>query len=147
MVWRVNSIFFYLFIIDIFFNFIIQYWVDCELNFMIYFGLLFIRLSWFYDSGRVFCELSRVNSGLLLYNIFRLIFFQFQSLTISLLKIDIYNLFWFTFYKIITISWPWLRVWQVNLGWDSHYFFCLLSMKNQNSLVIKGCKIDNIHVV
>ena len=43
-----------------FFNFIIQYWVDYELSFMIYFGLFFMRLSRFHDSSREFGGLTQL---------------------------------------------------------------------------------------
>jgi len=44
----------------IFFNFIIQYWVDWELSFIVYFGLCSMRLSWFYDLDHGFGWLTRV---------------------------------------------------------------------------------------
>jgi len=58
-VWRVTSSLFSLFLIDhFFFNLIIQYQVDWELGFMIYFGLFFMRFSRPHDSSREFGELT-----------------------------------------------------------------------------------------
>jgi hypothetical protein len=64
--------------------------------------------------------------------IFKLIFFHFQPLTISLLKFEFHNLFWFDFYKVITTSWSWSRVWQINSSWFE-LFFCLFFMRLSRS--------------
>jgi len=40
-----SGYFFMSFLIDLFFNFIFQHRVDCELSFIIYFSLISIRLS------------------------------------------------------------------------------------------------------
>ena len=40
-----------LFLIEIFYNFIIQPWIGWDLSFMIYFNLYFTRISWFHDQG------------------------------------------------------------------------------------------------
>ena len=47
-------IFCVIFLIDFFFNFIIQYWVGWKLSFIIYFDFLSIEISWSYDQGRGF---------------------------------------------------------------------------------------------
>jgi hypothetical protein len=78
-VWSVNPVdlsLFYLFLIDVFFfSFTLQYWVDYELGFMVCYDLLFMRLSLFYDSCHVFCELNRVDSGCFIVSYFYIDFF------------------------------------------------------------------------
>jgi hypothetical protein len=59
----IDSSFFCIFLNDFFFNFILQHSVDYELDLIIYFGLLYTRLSWSYDSGHVFRGLTRVDCG------------------------------------------------------------------------------------
>ena len=74
---------------------------------MIYFDLLFMRLSKSYDSSYVFCELSEVESSCFIMSYFYIEFFKkIQPLTMGLLKIRLHNLFWFVFYKVISVLWP-----------------------------------------
>ena len=47
-------------LIDFFLNFIHQYWINYELDFIICFGLLSIRLSWSHDLGCGFYWLTCV---------------------------------------------------------------------------------------
>ena len=54
-------IFFVLFLIVFFFNFILYYWIDWELGFIIYFDLLYMKLSWSYDLGYGFGRLAWKN--------------------------------------------------------------------------------------
>jgi hypothetical protein len=49
-----------LFLIIIFFNFILQHWVDWELDILICFDLLYIGLSWSNDLDREFSKLTGV---------------------------------------------------------------------------------------
>jgi hypothetical protein len=86
----------------IFFNFIIQYWVDWELSFIIYFGLCSMRLSWFYDLDHEFGRLTRM----FFYVFFLIDFFLFHPSTLGWLQIELRNLFRFAFYVIILILWP-----------------------------------------
>ena len=63
-VWRVNPVessVFSIFLIDIFFCFIIQYFVDYELGLFICFGLFYIKLFQSHDSNQEFYELTQVN--------------------------------------------------------------------------------------
>jgi hypothetical protein len=47
---RVNSVcILCLFLIDFFYNFIIQHWIGWDMSFIIYFNLYFTRISWFHD--------------------------------------------------------------------------------------------------
>ena len=86
----------------IFFNFIIQYWVDWELSFIVYFGLCSMRLSWFYDLDHEFGRLTRM----FFYVFFLIDFFLFHPSTLGWLQIELRNLFRFAFYVIILILWP-----------------------------------------
>jgi hypothetical protein len=70
-VWLVNLVDLSFFsLIHNFFYFIFQHWIDYELGFMIYFGLLSMRLSCFYYLGHVFCGLTRVNLGCFIVSYF-----------------------------------------------------------------------------
>jgi hypothetical protein len=94
--------FFFLFFSLFFFNFIIQYWVHWELSFIVCFGLCSMKLSWFYDIGHEFGQLTWVFFCVL----FLIDFFLFHPLTLDWLQIELRNLFRFAFYEIILISWP-----------------------------------------
>jgi hypothetical protein len=72
----VGSIFF-IFLIDFFLNFFLQYWVNRELCFMIYLGLLSMRLSISRDLDHGFDGLTPVDSSYFLCY-FLIIFFQFH---------------------------------------------------------------------
>jgi hypothetical protein len=48
-----------IFLIDFFSNFIFQHFIDCELSFLIYFGLFSMRLLWSYDPSHEFSRLIR----------------------------------------------------------------------------------------
>jgi hypothetical protein len=52
---------------------------DYELCFMIYFGLLFMRLSRFYDSGYVFCGLTQVDLSRFIVSWFYIDFFSISN--------------------------------------------------------------------
>jgi hypothetical protein len=54
------------------------------------------------------CSIFRIlfPEVIFLYSFFRLDFFQFHHLTISLLRIELHNLFWFVLFKVIIVSWP-----------------------------------------
>ena len=71
----------------LFFNVILKHKVDLELNFIIYFNLLFIKLSQFYNLNNKFNMLTLVD-----INLARLSFF---SLVFSFLKPDWASLFLF----------------------------------------------------
>jgi hypothetical protein len=70
-VWRFNqvdlSLFLYLYFIDLFFNFILQHWVDWELSFILYFNLLFMELSESHDLGHGFDMLTQVDLDYLFF--------------------------------------------------------------------------------
>ena len=70
----------------LFFYFILQHWVNWELDFTICFSVLFIKLSRSYNLSHRFRRLTQVN-----FCYFLLFFFQFH---LSILRIEIYNLFW-----------------------------------------------------
>jgi hypothetical protein len=93
---------FFSFSFSFFFNFIIQYWVDWELSFIVYFGLCSMRLSWFYDLDHEFGRLTRM----FFYVFFLIDFFLFHPSTLGWLQIELRNLFRFAFYVIILILWP-----------------------------------------
>jgi len=86
------------------FRYILQYKINQELDFIIYFNLLSIGLYWSHDSGHEFDKLTRVESSLF-FVLFNWFCFQFHPSTLSLLKIELYNLFWYAFYRVITFSW------------------------------------------
>jgi hypothetical protein len=73
---QVTQVFFSLFLI--FFNFIIQYWVNWELSFVIYFGLFSMKLSSSHDSGYEF--------GRLFFMLFFNILFSIVSSNIELIE-------------------------------------------------------------
>jgi hypothetical protein len=56
----ISSIALEFFLSFFFFNFIIQYWVEWELDFIIYFGLRFMKLSRSHESGHGFGRLTHV---------------------------------------------------------------------------------------
>jgi len=98
---QVTQVFFFSFS-NFFFNFIIQYWVNWELSFVIYFGLLSMKLSYL---------MTRVMSFADCFLCFFLIFvFQFYLQMLSWLKIEFHNLFRFAFYWV-----PDLMTWVVGL--------------------------------
>jgi hypothetical protein len=72
---QLTRVFFLSSLIDTFFYFIFQQWIDYD--FMIYFGLLSIKLSCFYYLGHVFYRLTWIDSSC--FPIFRLIFFSFST--------------------------------------------------------------------
>jgi len=61
---------------------------------MIYFDMLFMKLSQFYDLSHNFNKLIRVES------LFLLIFFQFHLSILSWLQIELHNLFLFPFLRL-----------------------------------------------
>ena len=63
-VWLVNLSWFSFFELIFFFNFILQYWIDWELNFITYFNLFYIELFQSYDPGYSFDRLTWVVSFL-----------------------------------------------------------------------------------
>ena len=65
-VWLGLLKFFFLFLIC-FLNFILQYWVDSELGFLICFGLNSMTLSSFHDSGHEFRGLTWIDLSYFLY--------------------------------------------------------------------------------
>jgi hypothetical protein len=100
-VWQVNSSNFFVFLIDLFLNFILQYLVDWEFCFMF---LLFtlcgvMMVSW---SGSQVLWVSQIGSGFF-GSFFNWFFFQFWSFNIVLIK----NLtfYFFYFYVFISVSW------------------------------------------
>ena len=103
--------FLYLFLIDSFFNFIIQHCVDWESSFIIYFNLLYNRLLQSHDPSREFNMLTWVDSGHFL--IFSIDFFSI----LGLMKIKLYNLF-----DLFSIKLLWSHTrhadWQVNPSWS-----------------------------
>ena len=100
---------------------------------MICFVLLFVRVSWSYNSGIVLNELINVDLAHF-YVIF--LIKSFTNFIIQYwvwqgqLGIELDNLFWLTIYGVIyeVILVPWLRkwVWQVNLGNLFSFFFLLI---------------------
>jgi hypothetical protein len=78
-------IFIFIFILNFifFFNFILQYWTYCILNFIIYYNLLSMKLSMFYDLG---CEFQRL--ALLTWVTFFILFNYFFFST-SLFNIEL----------------------------------------------------------
>jgi len=117
---RVSSIalsFFVLFIIIIF-NFIIQYCVDRELGFIIYFYLLSMKLFWHHDLDHRFGWLIRVVFSCSFFNWFFLVNVIIQYwVNWELSFIICFNFF---FYAVILVSWLSFNILtQVN----STYFF------------------------
>jgi hypothetical protein len=88
--------FFFIFLIDFFLNFILQYWIDWELGFMIYLDLLSMRLFMSRVLNHGFDGLTLVDSSYFLYY-FLIIFFQFLLLPLGwlLIKLHIFFLFFF----------------------------------------------------
>jgi len=70
---RLTRVIFYIyFLIDFFFNFILQHWADWKLKFVICFDLLFMGLSQSYDPSYKFDKLTWVVFlGLLLIAFFK----------------------------------------------------------------------------
>jgi hypothetical protein len=91
--------FFFIFLIDFFLNFILQYWIDWELGFMIYLDLLSMRLFMSRGLNHGFDGLTLVDSSYFLYY-FLIIFFQFLLLPLGWLGIKLHNLFLFFFLLI-----------------------------------------------
>jgi hypothetical protein len=100
----VASGFFVPFLIYFFFNYILQYWVGCELRFIIFFFLLSMKITRPYDSSYGFGRLTSVDSNGFFMSFFNL-FFSFYPSTLSWLRIEFHNLFQFSFYVVIQISW------------------------------------------
>jgi hypothetical protein len=88
----VISIFFYLFLNDIFFSIslfnIPNICFDYGLCFLIFFNLFSIKLPYFHDLDHESCELICVNLNCFIVSLFRWIFFQFYHLIMSLLKLN-----------------------------------------------------------
>jgi hypothetical protein len=111
----VNSSCFFLSFFFIF-NFIYQHWIDCGLNFIIYFNFLSTRLSRSHDSRCEFVMLTRVNSCYLPC----LFFLSFNT---ELLKIKYRNLVLSAFYRVIIVLW--LNMQIKKLIWvDLNWFTC-----------------------
>jgi len=132
-----------IFLIDFFSNFIFQHFIDCELSFLIYFGLFSMRLLWSYDPSHEFGRLIRdiflvffkidflfnfIHQHWVDWKLCFIIYFDF--LYMGLFKPydsghefgRLTRIFLFTFYKVILVSWLESWVWHVY----SSYFFCVL---------------------
>ena len=75
------SFFLYFFLNWFFLIFICQHWVDWEFNFIIYFNLLYMGLSQFYNLDREFDRLIRVDSGcflIFLIDLFSILYFSIE---------------------------------------------------------------------
>ena len=69
-----------------FFKLILQHWIDWELDFVIYFDFLYIKLLPSHESGKKFCNLTRINLSYFFVPFNFLIFqFQFHPLRLGLL--------------------------------------------------------------
>ena len=99
-------------------------WVYWEINFIICFNLLSMRLSWSYNLDYGFCRLTQLTW--VFYPFFYWFFFNFIFQHLSWLGINFHNLFWFVFYEVVTVSWLKLKVWQVNQGWLRFFFYHFL---------------------
>jgi hypothetical protein len=83
---------------------------------MNYFGLLSMRLSWFYYSSHMFGRLTHA----IFFSSF-LIFFKLHHSTLDWLRIVNHDLFRFSFYEVISVSWPGSRVRLVNSNWPKSF--------------------------
>jgi hypothetical protein len=73
-----------MFLIDFFFNFIIQHSVSWELdNLLIYFDLLYMGFSWSYDLGCEFGRLTLVDLSYFLDLLFLIDYFLISSFNID----------------------------------------------------------------
>ena len=92
---RVDSSFFFChFIIDFFYNFILQYWVDWSID--IFFNLFSIKLSWSHDPSYKFCMLiwvdpdrSNIMSFQFFFKKYFLEFFIIQTIFFFLLIVQV----------------------------------------------------------
>lgn len=109
----------------LFLSLILQHWTDWELNLIICFNILSMRLSRFYDSSHKFNKLTQVA--------FSGFFFQFHPFALSWLKIRLYNLFWFVFNEIIIVLQLGSRILHVNPGWTKSIQYVILILKKMSS--------------
>jgi hypothetical protein len=128
---HVNSSYF---LINLPLNSIIQHCFNWKLSFMIvvFFFLLYIGLSWSYNPGHEFCELTKLTQ--FFFILIEHICLQFHPSILDWLRIELYNFFHFAFYIVISISWPGFgRLTRV----DSSYFLLCFYLIFFFNLVLK----------
>jgi hypothetical protein len=99
---------------------------DLGLDFIIYFGLFFIRLSWPHDPRIMFNSLTQFDfANFLSFFLFQ--FLQFSSFNngFDMVNWELSFIIYFSlfFYGVISVSWPKSQIWHVHLGWIKLFVF------------------------